>query len=85
MPTTTVSLDALHVFFLHPDYRYSYQANVVGRGIVWLTVRRQMRGLNQCTAQMYGCWLARVLLAELYHHVVLSVLAGQEVVQTLHG
>ena len=49
-----VCLDALRVVFLHPDYRYSYNSYVVGRGCVWSTLRRQIRGLNATTAEWYA-------------------------------
>ena len=61
---------ALEIVWLHPDYRYSYQAYMVGRGWVWLTLRRQLRALNRFTATMHYRWQARALLQELYGELV---------------
>ncbi len=70
----TLVIDALHVVFLHPDYRYSYQSDVRGRGIIWLSLRRQLRELNGYTAEWYARWLARGLLEKLYDDVVPSII-----------
>ena len=50
--------DALFIVWLHPDYRYSYQANVCGKGLIWLTLRRQLRALNACSNGWYRRWRA---------------------------
>ena len=46
----SLALDALHIVFLHPGYRYSYFAQVSGGGRIKLTLRRQLRELNACTS-----------------------------------
>ena len=65
-----LALDALHIVFLHPGYRYSYFAQVSGGGRIKLTLRRQLRELNACTSGWYRNWQTRCLLAELYDKVL---------------
>ena len=57
---------ALEVVWLRPDYRYSYDADMQGRGCIKLTLRRQIRPLNRLTAHWYRVWQARQLLQEVY-------------------
>ena len=61
---------ALEIVWLHPGYRYSYEADVPGKHRVWLTLRRQLRALNRLTAHWYRRWQAHSLLEKLYGDVV---------------
>ena len=61
---------ALEIVWLHPGYRYSYEADVPGKHRVWLTLRRQLRALNRLTAHWYRQWQANSLLEKLYGDVV---------------
>ena len=61
---------ALEVVWLRPDYRYSYYADIEGRGCVKLTLRRQIRPLNRLTAHWYRAWQARSLLQEVYGKIL---------------
>ena len=51
-----VSMAAFRVVWDQPGYRYSYYAGVCGRGRKWLTLRRQLRGLNREIADWYRHW-----------------------------
>ena len=35
-----------------------------------MTLRRQLRGLNSCTAEWYRRWQARIYLEDLYHYCI---------------
>ena len=63
-------MPALEIVWLHPEYRYSYEADVSGKGRVRLTLRRQLRALNRLTAHWYRRWQAHSLLEKLYGDVV---------------
>ena len=62
-------MSALEMVWLHPAYRYRYEADVSGKGRVKLTLRRQLRELNLLTAHWYRQWQARALLQELYGNI----------------
>ena len=65
--------EVLRIVWLHPGYRYSYVAFVSGQGKTNLTLRRQLRGLNTCTAAWYRCWQAKDLLEDVYDNVMVSM------------
>ena len=64
--------DVLHIVWLQPGYRYSYVSFNSGQP-ERLTLRRQLRGLNTCTAAWYRRWLAKQLLEDVYHNVMVSM------------
>ena len=68
--TEELIMRALEVVWSRPDYRYSYWGDVSGRGCVKLTLRRQLRLLNRCTAHWYRAWQARGLLQNIYGDVL---------------
>ena len=65
--------DALQIVWRQPAYRGCYYCHVTGKGYIWLTLRRQLRGLNTCTAGWYRRWQARDILEELYYDVVENI------------
>ena len=68
--TAELCMPALEIVWLHPEYRYCYEADVSGKGRVWLTLRRQLRALNRLTAHWYRRWQAHSLLEKLYGDIV---------------
>ena len=68
-----VCLAALEILWQRPDNRYSYLADVVGRGRTWLTLRRQLRALNRLFAHWYLRWLVTSFLQECYGEVMHSL------------
>ena len=63
-------MHAMEIAWLHPAYRYCYEADLSGKGCVKLTLWRQLRALNRLTAHWYRKWQAHNLLEELYGVVV---------------
>ena len=70
--TVELCMPALEIVWLHPAYRYCYEADLSGKGRVKLTLRRQLRALNRLTAHWYRKWQAHNLLEELYGVIVYS-------------
>ena len=64
--------DVLHIVWLNPGYRGSYVVFVSGQP-KWVTLRRQLRGLNMCTAAWYRRWQAKDLLQDVYDNVMVSM------------
>ena len=56
--TPDVTMAALRVLFHHTGYLYSYRADL-GRGYKWITLKRQLRGLNMEAADWYRHWRVR--------------------------
>ena len=66
---------ALRVVWDDPAYRCCYHADVLGRGHIWLTLRRQLRGLNRESADWYRHWKVRGEVIPLLDNVYLLVVS----------